>query len=240
VGLKKASTRDQFFQALHGGSTVYTKDMSVDLSAAIIYPDHARIEVEAALGIKVALLQINPEWTILFVPRKKQAFRFPTSELYKNTKRRERFLALLPVPVYPEIFFEAVLTLAQLRGPQGKSLKCSYDKKMNAYLFRVPELKGVGGRWVAIDPTRYLPVEIAYFDRALPTKWGGEDFRPRLRAKFSKLTGQALATIPRQIELFKNGVSEFRYVWRSAESWTGADKNAMNWRPTASIKVIDY
>ena len=46
---------------------------------------------------------------MLYLPRENVVYRFPSSELEHDTLRRARFLKLLPLPLLPEVFIDAVL-----------------------------------------------------------------------------------------------------------------------------------
>ncbi|MBP7844195.1 MAG: hypothetical protein KA116_05225 [Proteobacteria bacterium] len=205
--------------------------------AAFLKPEHARIEVKGPLGVSVALIQMDPQFLQLFIPREKTVYRFPTPELYKNNARRDAFLALLPVPIYPDIFMDAILTISQL--PE-KMQACRYEDSENLYSFSVKDKEGEGGKWVDLDPNSYFPLKVSYFDKKFPLSKKAPEWRPTHELIFEKWDGSGLATIPTHISLFKGKEKLFQYVWKEAESWKDYDEKSFEWRPSASVKIKDY
>jgi hypothetical protein len=234
---RQARARDQFFLALRGSATIYSKDLSVDAVAAFLQPHFARMEIVGPLGVRVALLHLDGDYLQLYVPRENTVYRFPTAELFKRNARRDRFLALLPVPLYPEIFLDAALTVSQL--PATGQPPCRYSEEENLYAFSHLE-KGHYAKWIEIDPTRFVPLKVFYFESKIPRSKSDSDWRPTFELRFEKWAGDSLATIPSEISLWRGKERVFLYRWKEAESWKDYDEKAFSWRPGASVKIKDY
>jgi hypothetical protein len=186
--------------------------------------------------VRVGLIHLNEKYLQLFIPREKTVYRFPSSELYKNNTRRDKFLTLLPIPIYPEIFLEAVLSLSQLNG--AKSTPCRYLEKENVYSFFLKDK--VSSKWIDIDPTRFLPTRVFYFDTSTPGARETDSWRPTHEIHFEEWNGDGLATIPTEISMWNGKEQKFRFHWKDAESWKNYDEKSFEWQPSASIAIKDY
>lgn len=234
---EKVRFRDQFFEGLKGKATVESNGYSVDAELALYSPGFARAEVRGPFGMSLGLLILNEKWLQLFVPREASVYRFPATELAKDTLRRERFLKLLPIPLVPDLTFEALLTRTALPATDA-SLSCDYDRGENVYRIRVPASNG--GRIVWVDPADYSPLKVFFFDRALP-KLGPRVERMLYTANFSRSIGAGAATLPRQIEVTdQEGRRRLRFLWQGAEGWKNPDPKIFEWEPPASAQVHDF
>ena len=246
--IEKVRFRDQFFMALRGKASASGKDLNVDLELAVADPDKARLEFSGPLGIRLGMLLMNSDWVQLYVPREKTVYRFPVAELSNDTLRRQRFLELLPLPVVPAAFFDALLTRVAL--PKNLSYQvlqptreaqgfCESDHEAGAYRIRVPTPNGFGGRWVWVDPESFAPVRALYFDRNLPLVLRGHE-RPTVELKFSDFKGAAASTLPTHVQVFSEGKEVLNFQWAAAERWESYDPSVFEWRPAASMTVKDY
>lgn len=180
---------------------------------------------------------LNDKWIQFYVPRQGTLYRFPASELSKDTVRRERFLKLIPVPLLPDSSLDSLLTRIGLPD-ELKASECDYDPRENVYRLRLP--RATGGRIVWVNPVDYSPIKIFFFDRGLPKLQGGPQ-RPLLIADFSKSVGNGPATLPRLIEIKDAaGQSGLRFQWQSAEAWTNVDPRVFEWEAPASATVHDF
>lgn len=180
---------------------------------------------------------LNDKWIQFYVPRQGTLYRFPASELSKDTVRRERFLKLIPVPLLPDSSLDSLLTRIGLPD-ELKASECDYDPRENVYRLRLP--RATGGRIVWVNPVDYSPIKIFFFDRGLPKLQGGPQ-RPLLIADFSKSVGNGPATLPRLIEIKDAaGQSGLHFQWQSAEAWTNVDPRVFEWEAPASATVHDF
>jgi hypothetical protein len=229
---------------MRGKAVASGPGLTTDVEAALVSPRLARVEITGPLGIHLALLQLNSEWAMLYIPRENLVYRFPSNELERDTLRRTRFLSLLPLPLAPEVFVDAVLTRvnlpSELRADRLAPEQCGYDPSEVAYRVRVPNPAPTpGGRWVWIDPASYAPLKILYFDRALPLLLSSHD-RASAEARFSKFSGEGAATLPRRIEINAGPKRNLRFEWTDATVWAQPDPRVFEWRPAASVQVRDY
>jgi hypothetical protein len=194
------------------------------------------MEFTGPLGVRIALLQVNEEWVQLYVPRENLVIRFPASELYRNTERRDRFLNLLPVRVVPEALLD--ILLARVGLPEKRQhFACDFDPAVVAYRVRIDE--GVAGRWLWIDPQHFGPLKSLYFDRS-PPPLSSEPTRALYRMVFSDYSQGVVTELPGRVELFRSELSELRWVWIRAEVWQSQQDRVFNWRPNSSMIVRDY
>ena len=217
---------------------------SLELELGLTSLYYARMEVVSPLGVRLALLQVNQEWVQLYMIADKTVFRFPTSEFFKDTERRERFLNLLPVKIIPELFFDAVLNRLALGTLQD--FTCRYDGAENVYWLRVVEEGGSGeGRILEIDPSHYYPFRIHYFAQKTPSIENFEKARPLYRVDFASSTGMGFSTLQSQITIFDAKMAPkiskiLRFEWIRAEAWENPPSEAFQWRPDAALSVKDF
>ncbi len=246
--LPRIAFRDQFFTALRGKGSFESKafDASADVELAVVASHKARLELTGPLGIRYGMLLVNDDWVQFYVPRENSVSRFPKSELYKDTVRRERFLKLVPLPVVPEAFFQGLLTQV---GGMPKEMKgnlpgvfCEVDREVRAYRIRFPgnSISEHGGRWIWVEGESFYPVKILYFERNLPIRFEPAQVRPSFEVRFAKFSGQGASTLPKRMELLVSGKTEMTFEWNSTERWESPDPAVFEWRPAASMDVKDY
>jgi len=229
-----------------GSFTSKSFGVSADVELAVAEGHRARLEFPGPFGIRLAMLLINDEWVQLYVPRENTVSRFPKSELYKDTERRERFLKMIPMPVVPEAFFQGLLTqvgglkINETKVPAGVS--CEVDTELRAYRIRLPgnSVSELGGRYVWVEGETFYPVQVQYFERFLPPKYEAANMRPSFEIRFSKFSGRGVATLPRKMELQILSKTEMSFEWANAEKWDAPNGQVFEWRPAASMTVKDY
>ncbi len=194
------------------------------------------------LGMALGLFVRNESWVYFFVPREKVVFRFPSEEFDKNTLRRDRFMSLLPLPIEPASFREALLSRVGLPTDKEalEKTQCRFDDKENLYWLRLPNPGGMrGGRWVAVDPVDFYPVKAYVFDRDMP-ELNEKPERYLAEFQFSQVRGEGPATLPTKIWMGRGRKNFLSVNWREAEQWKNPDLRVFQWQPPASLNLQDY
>ncbi len=233
--------RDERMEALRGSAVLETKDHSLDLELAVVWPGLSRVEITGALGIRLGMLVWNEDWLQVFLPRDNVVYRIPAVEMEKNSPRRARFLEQVPFPLFPEAYFDSLLTRVGVRSRFEKDLECRFVEEERAYRARFTTRQG--GRMVWIDPTSFAPQRVLYFDKQqkLPELHAPvESMRPVLEARYSDFQGEGLATLPAQLVLFSAGQKQLSFFWKTAEVWNTIRKESFKWQPGASISVKEF
>ena len=211
--------------------------MSVTVEIALMNPNGARLEFTGPMGIRAGLLQINSDWIQFFVPRENLVIRFPANEFLKDTRRRDNFLALLPFPLAPEVFFDTLLTRTEIGGYKS----CLWDTNEGAFVYDVWGADG-SSRWVWVEPTDEgaIPHKVFYFDRRPDYPLLAETARPSLQVQYSEPEGLGANRFPMRMEVFKAKKNLLHLHWNFSELWEAPSSEVFQWRPSASMVLKDY
>jgi hypothetical protein len=206
---------------------------SVDVELAVWDPDRARLEFTGPLGIRLGLLQINPEWVHLYLIRENTVFRIPTSELGTDSPRLKAFQQLAPVPLLGEALFYTLLGRVDAKElkfkPTGQD-QCFYDKATGHY---VVKQDAAIAREIWINRNAYYPHKMMfYIDKTVPGPW--------IELRFSGERGEGPATLLAKSEIWLDGQKKLSFEWDHAEVWDAPDPKVFEWAPKASMVIKDY
>ena len=241
--------REHFFKSLRGEVRISSGRDSTDLDLALMTPAYLRAEVSGPLGVRLGLIQINPDWVQFYDIRHKTVHRLPFVEFAKDSVRRDRYLRVLPVMIPGPFFLDLALSRSGLSGSEGEiSLRsCDYLQDENVYrLLFVTRSEFAGrNRWhrVDIDPTAFYPLHhltrltsSAELIDAKDLSWANSEWDFR----YSQFTGEGFSTLPRRLDVFQREERLWSFEWVSAEPIQDRGPEIFQWRPGASISVQDY
>jgi hypothetical protein len=234
---------------LRGEARISSGTSSNDLDLAMLTPSYLRAEVMGPLGIRLGLIQINPDWVQFYDVRAKKVHRLPYSEFALDSARRERFLRILPVAIPGPFFLDLALSRSGLGTAEGeKSLRsCAYIESENVYrlLFVERSEFKARNRWhrVDVDPNAYFPLRHSTRLTDPAELLDDKDISwatPEWDLRYSQLTGEGLSTLPRLLKVFAREQLLWSFEWLSAEPIEDRGPELFEWRPAASISVQDY
>jgi hypothetical protein len=185
------------------------------------------------LGVRLGLLQINPEWVHLFLIRENTVFRIPTAELVKDGPRLKAFQQLAPVPLLGEALFYALLgrvEAAELKFKPTGTDQCFFDKATAHYVIKQD---AAIGREIWVDRSDYYPLKMMFFkDKVRQQPW--------IELRFSGEQGEGPATLMSKSEIWLEGQKKLSFEWDHVEVWESPDPKIFEWVPKASMIVKDY
>ena len=232
--VEKVNTRDRIMSALRGEALVDGQQFNaIDLSLAVKKDNFLRTEIKGPLGIVLGVMQMNDEWLMLYIPRQRTVYRLPTQEAFKDTPRRERFFSLLPIPLYPEVMFDVLLTRAALGSMKAQN--CGYVEEHNVYAMTL--LAKQQRKVVWIDPTTFAPIKIMIYDNRGQGAASAQS--PRYHVNLSRLAGAGLASLPSEIKVQSSRGAGFEFIWKKASLLQGSTAVLFNWWPQKA-KIKDY
>lgn len=224
--------RDSIMHSLKGEALVDgEKFNAIDLAIAVKKDHFMRAEIKGPLGIVLGVMQMNDDWLMLYIPNQGTVYRLPTEEAFKDTLRRARFFTLIPIPLYPEVMFDVMLTRVALKSFKLKH--CEYLSKENVYALKLQNKMHVKEVWV--DPTTMAPLKIRLFG----LKSYKNNMPPDYDVKLSALQGAGLATLPSEIKVKTTKGDPFEFIWKKANVIQGSTKGLFNWWPKKA-KLKDY
>lgn len=248
--LARIQAREQFYTSLRGSARIEARGETIDLDLAMMRPYFLRAEVSGPLGIRVGLVQVNSEWAQFYEARNRRVRRLPFEEFQKNSLRRERFLAALPVPFLGPNFVDYSLSRTGLPSDEsGEKLlrSCDYKGSSNVYevLFVEEALLEKQNRWhlVEIDPTNFFPIRHRSLLMPLNAVLSADELSwdaPEWDLKYSNFLGEGFSTLPRRLQVYQRKELLWAYEWLEAERIQDRGEEIFQWRPTASMSVNDY
>ncbi|MEO5667670.1 MAG: hypothetical protein ABIR96_06410 [Bdellovibrionota bacterium] len=241
--------REHFFKTLRGEARISSGGESTELDLALMTPAYLRAEVTGPLGIRLGLIQINPDWVQFYDARKRKVHRLPFGEFTKDSVRRDRYLRVLPVSIPGPFFLDLALSRSGLiDGDNEISLRsCEYQTDENVYrVLYVARSEFEGrNRWhrVDIDPTSFFP--LLHLTRLTPKTELLDDKAvswtiPEWKLVYSDIAGEGFSTLPRKLQVFQRDQLLWSFEWISAEPIEDRGPEIFQWRPGASISVQDY
>jgi hypothetical protein len=235
VLLQKIRFRDQFFSAIKGRAELVAGKDAADLELVIQEPQFLRAEVVGPLGIRVALAQLNDRWGSVYYPKQKILRRIPIAELEKNSRRRDRFLESIGLPVYPDILAQSALSRVGFSLVTTMPGRCAWDPERRAYWFSWESKH----RLIWVHPGTFAPLRVEYFDGKFP----GEplaDRRPTWVVDYSDFRGEGPSTLPFRLVASFGGQPAFSLRWKEAEATKNVDFQLFDWTPKGEFEVQEF
>ncbi|MEZ4814464.1 MAG: hypothetical protein R3A80_04560 [Bdellovibrionota bacterium] len=147
------SIRSQLVQRVEGKALMRDSSGRWQVLVAMRADRQFWIEIRSPMGGAFAVLRADEDWVEFYIPRRKELYRIPSAEFWRNSARQKRFLELLPVKIKPEQMLELVFG----RIDPVLITNCKWRPDLNAYAVL---LKDEGrSRYVLLDPISYFPIQ---------------------------------------------------------------------------------
>lgn len=148
---EKIGVRSQLVRRVEGKATMRDKSGRWPVLISMRSDYQFWIEIRSPLGGAFAVLRADKDWVEFFIPRRKEIYRIPATEFWRNTPRQNRFLELLPVKIKPEQMFD--LIMGRFLAEEVTACQWSESKKLYALKMKKQNREIVS----YVDPISFHP-----------------------------------------------------------------------------------